>query len=959
MSYFGVPTRNGAGLGIGSVPSLRPSTPGDAFTMGLNFIGTSTLDPRITFSRGSNATLTGSDGLIQYAPHNLLTYSEQFDNAAWTKNQATITANATTAPDGTVSADLITVTGTTDSYAGQLFATTSTVTHSCYFKAGNNPTVKLRAITFGTVTDKVLLFNTSTLVFTGDTTDFLSYGYVPLSNGWFRIYATRAGQSGQTSVQTRISGAEVNGATAYIWGAQLNVGSLQPYYPTTVKNLLGYTQEFDNAAWSKSNSFVQTNLLTYSEQFDNAAWTKENSTITANAILSPTGTLTADKLVETSATGIHSAYESVSGLTDSTVYTATVYAKAAERTQLVVGIMDKSATTKAAVFDLSAGTATTSGVTPASSYSITSVGDGWYRCSVSNSVGTGAVTPRHYNFIYNGATSYTGDPTKGLYIWGAQLVQGSTAGDYQVTYGAAAAVAYTAPDGSLTADKIVPTTTSGDHLVSANAGTATSGTVYTLSVYAKAAGYNFVRLSFGNTAGGGYTFFDLLNGTIGTTGGMLSSSITPVGNGWYRCSVQRAAGSTALFGGDIYVTSANAQFSWAGDGTSGVYIWGAQLSDSASLDPYVYNPVAAPSAAAYYGPRFDYDPVTLQPKGLLVEEQRTNLLTYSEQFDNAAWGKENCSITANSSVAPDGTNTADTLVRSGTGSSRIAQSISATTTLTASVYAKAGTQNFLNVQINTALNINAAFITFNLTNGSVGASTNVAGSLPLTGTAVAVGGGWYRCSVSFVSTTDAVFRIGAANAANTRNGDDGGTIYIWGAQIEAGAFPTSYIPTTSAQVTRAADVALMQGANFSNWYNASEGTLYGEFAIPPGLSAFPNTIGSISDGTTNNTLTTYAHTSGVYTTIRTNGVSQGDPGVVGSPVVSSHTKYATTYQLNNCISAWNGTLGVVDTSVTLPIPNQLRLGVNGAGQGQINSHIKRLAYYQRRLSNSELQSITS
>jgi hypothetical protein len=151
----------------------------------------------------------------------------------------------------------------------------------------------------------------------------------------------------------------------------------------------------------------------------------------------------------------------------------------------------------------------------------------------------------------------------------------------------------------------------------------------------------------------------------------------------------------------------------------------------------------------------------------------------------------------------------------------------------------------------------------------------------------------------------------------------------------------------------------MIGANFSNWYNQTEGTLFGEFAVPPGLAAFPNTAGAASDGTTNNQLNAYAHTSGLYATIRTGGVAQGDPGVLGSPVVGAIARFATGYQTNNCVSSWNGINGTADTSVTLPVVNQFRIGTNGAGVGQINSTIRRIAYYPRRLANTELQTITS
>ena len=183
------------------------------------------------------------------------------------------------------------------------------------------------------------------------------------------------------------------------------------------------------------------------------------------------------------------------------------------------------------------------------------------------------------------------------------------------------------------------------------------------------------------------------------------------------------------------------------------------------------------------------------------------------------------------------------------------------------------------------------------------------------------------------------------------------TLRIGLPQLEQGAFATSVIPTTTTALTRSADVASVN--TLSPWYNSVEGTLYGEFAVPPNLANFPNTIGAFSDGTTSNQIASYAVTSGLYTTIRTGGVSQGDPGVVGSPVVGTNAKYAIAVQTNNCIAAWNGAIGVVDASVTLPTVDRFRLGVNGAGNGIINGHIRRIVYYPRRLANADLQAITT
>jgi hypothetical protein len=180
--------------------------------------------------------------------------------------------------------------------------------------------------------------------------------------------------------------------------------------------------------------------------------------------------------------------------------------------------------------------------------------------------------------------------------------------------------------------------------------------------------------------------------------------------------------------------------------------------------------------------RFDHNPVSGESLGLLVEELRTNLVTYSEQFDNAAWRKFRASITPNTIVAPDGTLTGGKLVEDTTASNThlIDQNLTpAVGTYAWSVYAKAGERSFVRLGFTTA-SANGAY--FNLANGTVG--TVGAG---VTASITAVGNGWYRCvAVRTTAATSEVPSIGLASADNTNayTGDGYSGIYIWGAQFE-------------------------------------------------------------------------------------------------------------------------------------------------------------------------------
>jgi hypothetical protein len=552
----------------------------------------------VNFSRTSNATVTNSAGVITYAPHNLLTYSEQFDNAAWTKTTTTVTANAIASPTSTTTGDTLTASGANSTTLHSYTAIAQAYTFSIYIRRR-------------TGTGNIQI-----------TADGSTYVTKTITSDWTRFDTTITPTAGTRTPGVRIV---TSGDAIDVWGAQLEIGSTATTYnPTTVKNLLGYSELFDNAAWTKSNSFVQTNLLSYSEAFDNAAWVNVGTTESANTVTAPNGYQTADTLIDTATTGRHSIYEAYT--TSALTYTFSIYAKAGTLNYVKVGIAATGTT--GVYFNLATGTkgAEDAGFTG----TIENVGNGWYRCSITTLL-TAAANYAQVMLSTNGsdAGSYTGFGTGTAYIWGAQLVQGATAGDYRRTDAAALPVFYANHNGVVCAEKLVENTVTGQRFAVSTLPTVAIGSVNTSSIYVKADERNWVILFDLASATGRY--FDVANGTKGNTfiGVPTSDSITSVGNGWYRISVTGVAtGTTGGF--RLYLANANNSSSYTGDGTSGIYIFGAQLSDSASLDPYVLNAGVAPTAAAYYGARFDYDPVTLAPKGLLIEEQRSNTLLNSK-----------------------------------------------------------------------------------------------------------------------------------------------------------------------------------------------------------------------------------------------------------------------------------------------------------------------------------------
>lgn len=512
-----------------------------------------------------------------------------------------------------------------------------------------------------------------------------------------------------------------------------------------------------------------------------------------------------------------------------------------------------------------------------------------------------------------------------------------------------------APDGTSTADKVVATNTASAYRAVAR-GAMLAATGYVYSIYAKAAEYSLFRIADSNS-GRLYASFDLSNGTVvsGTTGGtqFTSASITSAGDGWYRCIVV-FTGTAASYSFDFAGYPAGATLNaygvqYAGDGTSGVLIWGAQLEAGSTATDYTRN------NGGVYPPRFDYDPVTLAPRGLLVEEQRTNLLTYSEQFDDASWSKVRSSIAANSTTSPDGTASADTLVEDTTASNTHQVNRVFTGTAVAhtfSVYVKAAGRT----QIRLALFDGTTFPNqtyFDLTSATVLSGTG--------GTITAVGNGWYRCAITATLAVSANCQAQiqlASGGTNTYTGDGTSGIFIWGAQLEAGAFATSYIPTAGSQVTRAADQASIVAPNFAPWYNQSEGTFVVEAdTVKPTTTSATVLAIDASDGGINN-----RHYLGFST-----GLAEGRTAVGGVTQVSLTQAYAANateklayaYKANDFALARNGSLAGTDASGSLPTIDRMFIG-NAAGSAAfLDGHIRSVKYFPTRLSNAQLQALSA
>jgi hypothetical protein len=505
-------------------------------------------------------------------------------------------------------------------------------------------------------------------------------------------------------------------------------------------------------------------------------------------------------------------------------------------------------------------------------------------------------------------------------------------------------------NGAFNAQKLMENTAAGTHY--ALQSVSVLAAPYALSVYAKAGERSFVSFGFD----GLNAWFNLSTGVLGTVEAGLTASIVSVGSGWYRCSVFRTVAVAGSKSCVVYPANANGVVSYTGDGNSGVYIYGAQLSDSASLDAYVPTPGAAPSSTAYYGPRFDYDPVTLAPKGILVEEARTNLLTYSEQFDNGIWQVlSGATKTANTTVSPDGTTNADTITATSNSSGVYqTQTASNSTVYTTAAYFKAGTGSEVRFGLTNQNESANAYYAFTLAGAGSFVSFSITGFTATSASITSAGNGWYRCVVTGTSPASGTTAVGPMIRLSAA-----GTAFVWGAQLEAGAFATSYIPTIASTVTRSADVATITGSLFSQWYGQPQGTFVAAFDMAGGSASFANNravlVARESATSSHNIYNGSGQVTG-WTVV--SGVDQAylTTGAVAADTV---TNIAYAYKANDFAASRNGGTVATDTSGTLPTPTVFGIGSNSAGSLFLSGHIQSIQYYPVRAADFQLQALTT
>jgi hypothetical protein len=498
-------------------------------------------------------------------------------------------------------------------------------------------------------------------------------------------------------------------------------------------------------------------------------------------------------------------------------------------------------------------------------------------------------------------------------------------------------------DGALTAELLTVTDPSGpvEKTILNGNQSYTAGTPYTISAYFKAGtiSTDFRILAFDDVTLYQSGIIDLA--TIGNS----TAPYEDVGGGWYRFRFTfTPANSTAT--GLVYLV--NYAFGIAANAGTNVYVYGAQIETGDIATDYIATTSAAVSVGPVANvPRLDY--LDSSSPRLLLEPQRTNLITFSEQFDNAGWTKLGITVAANNTTSPSGYIDADKLIAdAGTGNRVVYQGVIPVGVSTTTVYAKAG--EFGGIVI--ASGTQGGF--FDLTTGAYRTEYN---SAPTAYNITSASNGWYRCSVTMTSVSGDNLYIGPNDNVSTSlslTGDGTSGMYAWGAQLEAGAYATSYINTLGASVTRGVDSASKTG--ISSLIGQTEGTLFAEFNFDERYDV--SGIIPIVIRTSNNEAYIFVTTAGsLLCEVVVGGVPQAS--ISGSIGAVGIKKVAFGYKQNDFVVYLNGVQVGTNSSGTVGAMADLNVGsYHSSGISTMNG-VNQALLFKTRLSNADLASLTS
>jgi hypothetical protein len=717
-----------------------------------------------------------------------------------------------------------------------------------------------------------------------------------------------------------------------------------------------------------------SNLLGYSQNLANG-WTTLNCTLSASTVYGPDGTTLLSLITSTSAGGDR--IQQTTTITAGITYTLSAYL--AVGSSIYGGLVAAGATSAGATYNLTgAGAVVSTAGVNAVSAAIQSVGNGLYRCSLTYTAastgsaigGFGASDGSTYAFsIYPSsasgsisgsfvqleqsptATTYT--PTTSAVVYAPRFDYDPNPANYTqqnlLTYSndfsnaawlkttlTPTANATLSPDGAVNGWLLTNTFVGGRVTQNATA----VATTHTYSAYAKTASSSTATYLIYNQT----TSSVIASGDVNLATGVASSgssgimSSVSAGNGWYLVTLTVSSGITIGNTITVYIYPGGS----SGAAGSSIYFYGAQLNVGSTALPYLATTSTAQTVCA--------------PKGLLIEETRTNSLLQSEDF-NTTWTTANSTVATNSTTAPDGNTTADKVTSlAATALTGVQQGLTGTAVAwTASVYAKANGAQYLQLLWQTPINA-TDYANFDLLGGTVTAGTNTSSSIQY------VGNGWYRCTITstLIAAGGAVLidmvNTSAATRGATFTGDGTKGIYLWGAQAEIGAFATSYIPTTSATVTRNFDSLSITSIP---WFNASAGTFVAQ-ADNLSMALINQAICAFCAGATYG-VGNFFWLRKSTTTVET-GPFSTSISATGTITANVPYKAASTYQGVNMAVTLNGATPTTATTndFTGSGTTTLVLGaLTTAFMQGMSGHIQSFSYFNYALTNTQLQAITT
>jgi len=798
-----------------------------------------------------------------------------------------------------------------------------------------------------------------------------------------------------------------------------------------------FNHTYNGTSWVSKGLLVEeqrTNFSEYSESIEN--WTQDGATTTSNQASAPDGNSTGDLVAETTSNSYHAVYNAAGGsVTAGQTWTQSVFVKKGSGASApdIVQLTHFGAAFGSGQycnFNLNTGSVTTSS---GGTGLIVNCSNGWFRISwTATATGSGTagclIVFTNNNSTATRLPSYTGSTSANVFVWGGQVEQGSFATSYirnlstgsttrsadvcQIT-GSDFSGFWNGTEGSIAFEADVIGNNSGNG----------NQFVFGASLSSSAANNQVALIRNLNNLGGDYGLFVNNAGTPQVATSRAAGS-WPVGSTVKAAAAYKLNDFADVLNGGAAITDTSGTIPTVDQLSIGNFFSGggplnghiarlryyrkrlpnATLQLLSEPDPTLnlqfalnktLTPVAGPapsfsraSAGTFFNasgvltsasintPRFDHVLSGGQwvSKGLLIEEQRTNLFLQSNSFQTT-WGENSGTLGISQNVTgPDGiSNSAWTFTDSQSGSLQgryqdVALTNGVTYTMSIFIKKTTGTQTVFPAIYSARSGAGIAGISINTTTGTT-YQVSAAGLTTIsTSSTVYDVGDYWRLNATFLCNSTGAWGFVIAPAATGTSGalNAGltGSAVVYGAQVESGSFGTSYIATTTASVTRSADVCQITGTDFSGFWNGTEGTLACEFDRLSSVtstfsSGFPHAVSLIDSG---NQVRQgfYGGHSGASPTgeiFLYNGSGRITAGALVSG--TSPIKISGAYKASDFAGSLNGATAVTSSSGSIDPVVQMNIGAWASSQFILNGHIAKLIYYPARLTNTKLQQLST